>query len=530
MIQSMQTGATLRRMRGARGLKIFSATTGGVAGGFGAFLFAVVAWLWLGGPSPLAAAELRPRPNIIFLFADDQRPDAVGALGNPHIHTPNLDRLKSEGFLFRRNYCAGSYSGAVCVASRSMLMTGRQWMRIEDKADWTGLPLFPQLLGQAGYQTFMTGKWHNGPKTLGRAFQSGKAIFMGGMADHTRVPLQDLTAEGELVNRRTEGFSSEVFADAAIDFLRDHASKDQPFFLYVAFTAPHDPRNPPPPYRQRYYDQRPPLPPNYAPLHPFDNGTAGGLRDEWLAPWPRERSVISDQLCEYYGLVTHLDEQVGRIFKALDESGLADNTYIIYTADHGLAMGSHGLLGKQNIYEHSMRSPLMVKGPEVPAGGESEALVYIFDLFRTVCLLAGVTPPDEVDAQDLAPIWRGQVDRVRDSLFLPYQDLMRGVTDGRWKLHCYPSINHQMLFDLQADPHEMNDLARAAEHQATVERLTALMKDWQARLGDDLPLRVQNPKAMQVDYEQARLKRTVDKWQPKWIRDKYFDGQEYLGN
>jgi arylsulfatase A-like enzyme len=465
------------------------------------------------------------RPNIVFLYADDQRPDTIGAHGNPHIDTPNLDRLAAEGFSFRQNYCAGSYSGAVCVASRSMLMTGRHWMRIADRKNWKDMPLLPEVLGKGGYQTFAVGKWHNGSKTLARAFQAGASLYMGGMADHTKVPLQDLNEQGTLVNPRVgKKFSSTLFADEAIDYLKGQEKGEQPFFLYVAFTAPHDPRNPPEAYRERYYKKRPPLPPNFLPQHPFDNGQVAGGRDESLADWPRDRAVISDQLCEYYGLITQLDEQVGRVMECVESSSFGENTIVIYTADHGLAMGSHGLLGKQSLYEHSMGCPLIMRGPGIPKGGSTDAMTYLLDLSQTICGLTGVEAPSGFDGQDLAPIWRGEKEAVRDSLFLGYQNKMRTVRDGQWKLHVYPQINHQLLFDLESDPHEMKDLAADPKYAVEVERLTKLMTSWQERLGDEQSLTVDRPRAKEIDL--TGHKRSLDVWQPKWIREKYFEGRD----
>ncbi len=465
------------------------------------------------------------RPNLILLFADDQRPDTVGAFGNPHIHTPHLDRLVDQGMRFNRNYCAGSYSGAVCVASRTMLMTGRHWMRVADRKDWKGLPLLPEVLAKEGYRTFITGKWHNGQRSLRRAFQSGKNVFMGGMSDHTKVPLVDLKRSGELVDPRTpRGFSSQLFADAAVEFLKAQTESDQPFFLYVAFTAPHDPRNPPPSYRERYYRDRPPMPPNFLPAHPFDNGFVRGVgRDESLAPWPRPEEMIHDQLCEYYGLITHLDDQVGRILHAMQQLPKVKKTYLIYTADHGLAMGSHGLLGKQNIYEHSVRSPFIAVGPGIQAGTRTEALTYIHDIYATFCELAGVDLPAGVDSRSLVPLWNGKTERVRQTAFLPFRDVMRGITDGRWKLHRYPHVNHTLLFDLHEDPHEMNDLANVPGLKVVKERLMRSLEDWQERLGDGLSLTTDQPKPLEMDF--LGFEQRLDRWQPKWIRDKYFGGR-----
>ncbi|MDG2383334.1 MAG: sulfatase-like hydrolase/transferase [Pirellulaceae bacterium] len=468
------------------------------------------------------------RPNVIFLFADDQRADTIGAHGNSFIDTPHLDQLASDGFSFRRNYCAGSFSGAVCVASRAMLMTGRHWMRIPSKrvaTDWKQLPLLPALLeSEAGYRTFIVGKWHNGKATLQRAFSSGRSVYMGGMANHADFVVQDLNA-GELTGKRDAGgFSSEVFADAAVDYIQN-ADPEQPFFLYVAFMAPHDPRNPPEEFRRRYYQKRPPLPKNFLPQHPFRNAPqATSGRDEGLAPWPRTREVISDQLCEYYGLVSHLDQQVGRVLDALKNSPHANNTYVVYTADHGLAMGSHGLLGKQNVYEQSMRCPLIIRGPAIPAGKSSNSFSYVHDMYATICGWTGIDSPNGVDARDLTPVMLGDVAEVRDSVFLPFQDNQRAVSDGRWKLHIYPRINHRLLFDLSADPDELSDLAGNEDFLAEEERMMALMESWRQRLGDEFPLHVANPLPKEVIYDNQ--KRSLDVWQPKWIRDKYFDGRD----
>ncbi len=457
------------------------------------------------------------RPNVLLLFADDQRADTIGAWGNAHIRTPNLDRLVRRGTSFRGNYCFGSNSGAVCVPSRAMLMSGRTWFDVPH--DLHGVTVLPELLREAGYTTFATGKWHNGEPSFVRAFPRGKSVFFGGMADHTQVAVADVE-QGHVVNRRTaEKFSSEQFADAAVEFLESQRGEG-PFFCYVAFTAPHDPRNPPESYRETYYRDRPPLPENFLPQHPFDNGMTKNIRDENLAPYPRTREVISDQLCEYYGLITHLDEQVGRILEALEKSGQTDNTVIIYTADHGLALGSHGLLGKQSVYEHSMRSPLIIAGPGIPAGRTTRAFTYLFDLFPTVCALARVQPPDNLAGADLRPLWEVDGAKVRESVFLPFSGLMRSVRDERWKLIVYPPINHRQLFDLQEDPHEMRNLADDPVQAMRIERLTALMKAWQEKVGDTQPLTVDHPKPKEVRFDD--FVRKPDRWQPDWIVKKYF--------
>lgn len=483
-------------------------------------------WLALGvmasGWTGVAARAADRRPNILVLFADDQRADTIAAWGNPHIQTPHLDRLVSAGYCFRANYCFGGNSGAVCIPSRAMLMTGKTWFHI-NTATLEGEKLLPELLREQGYVTFATGKWHNGQASWLRAFQQGRAVFFGGMADHTRVPVRDLAADGKLSPARPgEKFSSELFADAAIRFLRQHDGR-QPFFVYVAFTAPHDPRQPPAEFAQKYYDRRPPLPQNFLPQHPFDNGMLV-VRDEELAPWPRTEAVVRDQLAEYYGMISHLDSQIGRILKALEETGYAKNTIVIYAADNGLALGSHGLLGKQSVYEHSMRVPLIFAGPGIPRGQSSQAFTYLLDVLPTLCDMLGVPPPPGVEGHSLRPLWEGRATRVRDSIFLPFLDIQRAVRDERWKLIVYPKIGHMQLFDLQADPGECHNLIDRPEHAAVVQRLMALMKRWQASVGDTVPWPEKNRPPVLVDL--SGRGRKPDRWQPRWIRQKYFGLKE----
>jgi arylsulfatase A-like enzyme len=470
------------------------------------------------GPACSPPEPVNTSPNFLFLFADDQRPDTISAYGNPAISTPNLDQLVENGFSFRSNYNMGSLQGAVCVPSRAMVNSGLDLFEVP--TDLAGTRILPEILAESGYTTFATGKWHNERSSWLRGFQRGKSIFFGGMSDHTKVPVEDLLSTGTLGNQRIgQKFSTELFADAVIDFLRTY-SKDAPFFAYVAFTAPHDPRQPPLEFRQAYYEKLPPLPNNFMPQHPFDLGPHMTGRDERLAAWPRTPETVAAQLAEYYGMITHLDLQIGRILQALNETGLDDSTVIVYTADHGLALGSHGLLGKQNLYEQSQKCPLLFSGPGIPANRSSDALTYLLDIFPTVLSLAGISRYPEVDGRDLSPIWQGKTEKVRDSVFLVYMDEIRAVRDERYKLIRYPQINHTQLFDLKNDAGELHNLATDPSHAARLETLLAQMQDWQATLGDNLPLWVSNPRPMEVDLTGRARER--DRWQPDWIVQKYF--------
>ncbi len=356
------------------------------------------------GPD-LVAAEVShsgraERWNIVFLLADDQRADTIAALGNAHIKTPNLDRLVREGTSFTRAYCMGSLQGAVCVPSRAMILTGRTLFHVHD--DLAGQDTWPEAFARQGYTTFVTGKWHNRPASALRVFQRGKAIFFGGMGNPYSLPVRDISPEHTLTNeRKSAEHSVQQFADVASEFLRGQTAST-PFLCYVAFNLPHDPRVAPPEYHRRYNADRPPLPPNFQPQHAFNNG-ALTIRDEALAPWPRTPEVVRQHLADYYASIGFLDSQVGRILDALRASGQYERTMIVFTSDHGLAIGSHGLFGKQNLYDHSMRSPLVIAGPGVPKGRRSDAMCYLLDIFPTLGELAGVSAPNGNEGRSLVP-------------------------------------------------------------------------------------------------------------------------------
>ena len=467
------------------------------------------------------AATAATKPNILILFADDQRADTIGAHGNAHIKTPVIDGLVRDGTSFRRNYVMGGNSGAVCVPSRAMLMTGKTWFAM-NTATLAGEKLLPELFGEHGYTTFGTGKWHNGQPSWLRAFQKGERIMFGGMSDHEKVPVRDLGPDGKLTEQRIgEKFSTELFADAAIRFLEQHdsAAGAKPFFCYVAFTAPHDPRQPPPGFPADY-TSRPPLPLNFLPQLPFDNGAMTGGRDENLGAWPRTEAMIRDQLAEYYAMVEHMDAQIGRILAVLKTRGLAENTIIVYAADNGLALGSHGLLGKQNVFEHSMLTPLILAGPGVPKGKSTAAFTYLFDLFPTLCELAGVPAPAGVFGESLRPLWDGSRSSLRDTVFLPYIQIQRAVRDERWKLIRYPKLGFSQLFDLQTDPDETRSVYDDPARAPDIARLTAAMQRWQTKVGDALVLNEGSTPPPKIDL--TGKARQTDQWQPEWIVKKYF--------
>ncbi|WP_165250414.1 sulfatase-like hydrolase/transferase [Paludisphaera soli] len=451
--------------------------------------------------APTAADEPR-RPNVLFLYSDDHRADAIGALGNPAVRTPNLDALVRQGTVLTRAYCNGSMQGAVCVPSRAMLLTGRGLFRVHEKMEGQGT--WPEAFGAAGYETFATGKWHNGPESLRRSFRKAEAVFLGGMGDPYALPLRDLLPDGSLGDPRPSGrHSVEVFADAASRFIKGRKQGDPPFLAYVAFNAPHDPRVAPAEYRAKYRDEAVPLPANFLPEHPFDDGEML-IRDERLAPWPRTPEVVRRHLADYYAAIEHLDAQVGRILDALRDAGRLDDTLVVFAGDHGLAIGSHGLFGKQNLYEHSMRSPVVLAGPGVPAGRTVDALAYLHDLFPTLGELAGVAGPEGSEGLSLVPVFEGREPSRRADLLTAYRDVQRAIRDGRRKLIAYPRINKVQLFDLRDDPDELRDLAADPASAAEVDRLTVLLRRRQAEAGDDLPLRSEKPRPEAFEFPRVK--------------------------
>lgn len=445
-----------------------------------------------------------PRPNILFLYSDDQRVDTIHALGNPNIRTPNLDALVKRGTTLDRIYCMGSMQGAVCVPSRAMLMTGRSLFRVRD--DMKDQETWPQAFGKAGYTTFATGKWHNQPPSLLKSFQRGKAIFFGGMGDPYNLLLRDISAEHTIVNERISGeHSVKRFSDAACEFLAQQKDGGNPFLCYVAFNAPHDPRIAPAEYRKRYNETEIPLPGNFLPEHPFDNGEMVN-RDEKLAPWPRTKEVVQKHLADYYASIEYLDSQVGRILDALKESGQLDNTLVVFASDHGLAIGSHGLFGKQNLYDVSMRSPVILAGPGIPTNHRVSAFAYLYDLFPTLGDLCKIDAPVGSEGLSLAPVIAERERTRRTSIFTAYSQVQRAVRDERWKLIVYPQINRVQLFDLQADPDEKQDLSTEPGHAAVLVRLTALLCHEQARSGDSLPLSVESPRSDRFDFDRVKTR------------------------
>ncbi len=448
----------------------------------------VAALLSLASLTPLCTAAPASRPNVLFVFADDQRADTIAALGNQHIQTPHLDRLVRRGTAFDRAYMQGGLQGATCVPSRAMLLSGRSLFRIDEKL--TRDETWPAAFARAGYDTFMSGKWHNTPASVPLSFQRAQSLFTGGMTNPMQAPLGSLENGKMGPAKISPKHACETFADETIAFLREtHAA---PFFAYLAFDGPHDPHIVPDDFPVRYDPEKIPLPANFLPQHPFNNGEMT-VRDEQLLPWPRTSADVRAMLADYYRYISYLDLLIGRVLDTLDASPAGKNTIVVFTADSGVARGSHGLIGKQNLYEHSVRVPLIIAGPGIAANRRTDAMCYLFDVLPTLGALSGVTGPTTSEGRDLSPTLRDPAAPARTTLTFAYRNVQRALRDERWKLIRYPHVDRTQLFDLTSDPDERTNLALRPEHAARVAAMTATLAAEMKRFDDPAPLTVPAP-------------------------------------
>lgn len=443
------------------------------------------------------------RPNVLVLIADDHRYHSLGATEEEGVRTPVLDGLIAEGACFDRAYAMGGLTGAVCVPSRACFLTGVNAFdavrsrTVDDAAglqalhpQWTPLP---QAFRDHGYLTYGIGKWHNDMESFNRSFADGAAIFAGGMGDPFALPVRPYDPSGQYPEanaRPGPGHATDVFADAALDFLRTYEA-ERPFFLYVAFTAPHDPRTAPEPFADMYDPGDPALalPPNAYPRHPFAMGDLD-IRDERLAAFPRTEAEVRGHVADYYGMISHMDQRIGDILQSLHARGWARNTIVLYLSDHGLALGQHGLMGKQNLYEHSLRIPCVWRGPGIAPGQRSPRLAQHMDAFPTLCQLAGIPLPQGVQGVSL---FAAERERAQKPLLAAYKYFQRGLIGDRLKLirHYVETeagwrLAYEQLFDVLADPFEMHNLAFAPAYQDAKRRLARTLRERQREYADPL--------------------------------------------
>ena len=462
----------------------------------------------------LPSAAFSAKPNLLFILVDDQSPFELKMYNKQStLETPNLDRLAAEGMIFDGAYHMGSFSGAVCMPSRHMIMSGRTvWHLPPAPFGKTTSPpnleqnTIPAVFNRAGYATMRTCK-------NGNSYEAANKLF---------------TVRNDGTKRGAEDDNGSPWhGDRVMDYLneREAAKESKPFLIYYGFSHPHDTRDGRPELLAKYgstnhtdkntppslHTLQPVLPTNYLSKHPFDM-THANVRDEVAVSgvWERrDEASIRNEIGRQYACSENIDIQIGRVLKKLEETGELANTYIIYTADHGMSIGRHGLTGKQNLYQHTWRVPFIVKGPGIKAGSRVEGNVYLLDVLATLCDLAGVEAPESNEGTSFKPVLKGEKQTVRDVLYGAYsggsKPGIRTVKKGDWKLIQYEapdrSVKETQLFNLAANPDELlkehgskdplqTNLASDPAHADKLAEMQALLLAEMRRLND--PFRFSN--------------------------------------
>lgn len=440
------------------------------------------------------------KPNILFIFADDYAYDCLAAHGNSEVKTPHLDKLNARSTQFTHAYNSGAWHGAICVASRTMMMTGKQvWNAKSTKlkqaqADGS---LFPQRMKAAGYRTYFAGKWHVGERSESickETFDVTRNIRPGmprpaNKSVYSRTFKTSAKNEWSPTDVSQGGFWkggkhwSEVLADDGIAMLQQAKLDDSPFFMMLCFNAPHDPRQAPKEFVDLYDPSTIAVPNNFQPTYPHQIGS-NKIRDERLAPFPRTPRSIQVNRAEYYALITHMDAQIGKILDSLEATGKADNTVIIFTADHGLSVGHHGLLGKQNMYDPSVRVPWTIAGPGIPKANKISTPIYLQSAMST-CIDLASGDTSGLEFESTLPAINGKVTNS-SAIYGCYTSTQRMVCTDEYKFISYPKINIEQLFDRNKDPLEMHNLIDNPEFRETAKSMRDLLKKQMRKMNDPL--------------------------------------------
>ena len=457
----------------------------------------------------VSSAQAAGRPNILLIVSDDQRPDTIAALGNTVIRTPNLDRLVKAGVAFIRATCGNP----ICTPSRAEILSGSCSFQ-NGVPDFGGkihknLPTLARWLSESGYDSSYVGKWHNDGLPIQRGYRQTNGLYRGGggkfykpQVDWAGRPVTGYRGwifqddQGKLFPEKGVGLTGDIsskFADAAIDLIKQSASekkqttgnKKQPFFIHVNFTAPHDPLMLPVDSKHLYKTQDLELPENFLKEHPFEHGNFNG-RDENLFAWPRTKQETLGELAAYYAVISDMDEQIGRILDTLDQQGIRKNTIVVFASDHGLGVGSHGLRGKQSMYEHTIGVPLLISGPSIPKGERRAAQCYLRDIFPTVCDLAAIKRPGQIDGVSLLPVLKKEVAEVHPFVVGYFRNYQRMIRKGSMKFIEYPEVEVEQLFDLENDPFEKTNLVGRTQYAAVLTELRTDLHKWLQEHGDPL--------------------------------------------
>ncbi len=454
----------------------------------------------------------KQKPNIIFIFSDDHAYQAISAYGGSlkdHAPTPNIDRLAEDGMLFNRCLVTNS----ICGPSRATVLTGKYghlngFISNEGGSNFDGSQqTFPKIMQKAGYNTGIIGKWHLGSEPTG--FDYWEVLPGQGFYYNPRFK----TKEGQ---HEETGYVTDLITDKAISYLEEAANDDQPFMLMIQHKAPHREWEPGPEELSLYKDVEFPEPETLfddyknrgraakeqdmsiaktmrmdLDLKMFD-GAKKGTTARLNAEQEKEWDAVYDPIIEYYNgadlsgealikfkyqrymqdylaCIAGVDKGVGEVLDYLKASGLEDNTIVIYSSDQGFYLGEHGWFDKRFIYEESLRTPLLVKWPEViEPGTQNDAIVSNLDFAETFIDIAGLKVPDDMQGESLLPLLKGeQIDDWRKEFYYHYYEypswhLVKrhyGIVTDRYKLmHFYYDIDEWEMYDLLKDPNELNNV------------------------------------------------------------------------
>ena len=426
---------------------------------------------------PLAPAiQVRRRPNILFVFPDQMRAHALGAMGNSDVLTPQLDRLAAQGVLFE-NTLANS---PVCSPARAVMLTGkyahRNGMIANDLRLRESEITLAEILAAAGYRTGFIGKWHldGGPRLPGfippGPRRQGFQFWAANECSHRHFDNTYFRDDPQPI--RMDRFEPEVWTDLAIEFLRTSATSGQPWFLMIAMGPPHDPYGAPESYMRIYDPARITMRPNWK--------AVPGM------PGPKE-------IAAYYAAITAIDDQIGRLMSELERLGMAEDTIVWFTSDHGDMLGSHGLRLKRKPFEESIRVPGILRYPKrVRPGRRERALFSHVDFAPTLLALCGLKPPPQMQGADLSRLIRDDGGKPPASacfqIFGPHapDQVPAGWRGVRTERYMYARFRDKpwVLFDLEKDPFQLDNLAedpRAAELRREME---ARLAEWMRRTGD----------------------------------------------
>lgn len=404
--------------------------------------------------------------NILFIESDDQSNQALGAYGNQSMITPNIDQLAKEGVSFTAAYNMGCWSPAVCIPSRTMLMYG-QYLWESQKINKNNAPKsLPEKLHDNGYYTFITGKWHAMGKKVNTIFDETGSIQPG--------QLKTYNSEG--------GHITDITGQEAVNFINSY-NKPQPFFAYVAFNAPHVPRQ----TEQKYYDMYPAknmvLPPSVVDNTPLNPNVKYQYTNN-----PLRSKTMQNRVQQNNAMVTHMDTRIGDIIKSLKEKGLYDKTIIVFTSDHGINFGENGVAGKVCLYEPSVTAPLIIKAPSISKNTKVSSRVYLQDIVPTLFDLLDLKTSEPTDFKSLEPLL-SKKGKARPSIYLAMFDDQRGIISSEnEKLIVYPKTGDLELYNLKTDPWETKNLISNKQSKATIVKLLQQMKTWQERTGDKTDL------------------------------------------